>query len=232
MPTPNVLLRHERQLRGWSQGRLAEQIDVPDYYISRWERGEVLPSPYYQQKLCELLGKSAEELGFLQVGPETPLPGTLRLEDGSSVPSVETGISPGNAAPVLTDELTEQASFPPQAVPSSAPLPSSLPEHSSVPAERESFPSTFPALPTTPLHESRRPRQRSVLLRLALVVLLLLIGAGSILFFVVARRPIAAPAIVGQVYLRSSGQFNDATNQGMADQVRVELYTLPEPAAG
>jgi transcriptional regulator with XRE-family HTH domain len=71
MPTPNVLLRHERQLRGWSQVHLAEQIDVPDYYISRWERGEVLPSPYYQQKLCQVFGKTAEELGMLQTAPFT-----------------------------------------------------------------------------------------------------------------------------------------------------------------
>jgi transcriptional regulator with XRE-family HTH domain len=69
MPTPNVLLRHERQLRGWSQAHLAEQIDVPDYYISRWERGEVLPSPYYQQKLCQVFGKTAVELGMLQTAP-------------------------------------------------------------------------------------------------------------------------------------------------------------------
>src|SRR6266516_975200 len=60
MPTPNVLLRHERQLRGWSQAHLAEQIDVPDYYISRWERGEVLPSPYYQQKLCEVFADNKD----------------------------------------------------------------------------------------------------------------------------------------------------------------------------
>src|SRR5712692_10366998 len=66
MQTPNERLRRERQLRGWSQVHLAEQIDVPDYYISRWERGEVLPSPYYQQKLCEIFGKTAEELGMLQ----------------------------------------------------------------------------------------------------------------------------------------------------------------------
>lgn len=71
MPTPNVRLRHERQLRGWSQAHLAEQIDVPDYYISRWERGEVLPSPYYQQKLCEVFGMTAEELGMLQTTPLT-----------------------------------------------------------------------------------------------------------------------------------------------------------------
>lgn len=108
MPQPNLRLKHERQLRGWSQGRLAEQIDVPDYYISRWERGEVLPSPYYQQKLCELLGKSAQELGFLQSGPQTPLPGMLKREDEPGVPSADTGPSHENAAPVLTEDLREQ----------------------------------------------------------------------------------------------------------------------------
>src|SRR5437870_8308879 len=135
MPQPNLRLKHERQLRGWSQGRLAEQIDVPDYYISRWERGEVLPSPYYQQKLCELLGKSAQELGFLQADPQTPLPGTLRVEEGTGVPSADTETSPGNPVPVLTDELREQVLFPPPAASSSAQLPSSLHEHASVPAE-------------------------------------------------------------------------------------------------
>lgn len=67
MPTPNEKLKRERQLRGWSQGVVAEKMGgIPDYYISRWERGEVLPSPFYQQQLCALFGKTAEELGFLQ----------------------------------------------------------------------------------------------------------------------------------------------------------------------
>src|SRR5450432_3112147 len=68
--SPNTHLRRERQLRGWSQAHLAQQIDVPSYYLSRWERGEVSPSPYYQHQLCELFGKSAVELGFLL--PDTP----------------------------------------------------------------------------------------------------------------------------------------------------------------
>ncbi len=72
MPTPNYHLKHERQLKGWSQAYLGEQIDVPGYYISRWERGEVTPSPYYQQQLCHLFGRTAEELGFLQ--PADPGP--------------------------------------------------------------------------------------------------------------------------------------------------------------
>src|SRR5436305_12742482 len=67
MPSPNPYLKRERQLRGWSQSYLAEQIGVADYYISRWEHGKVVPSPYYQQKLCEVFGKTAEELGFLQL---------------------------------------------------------------------------------------------------------------------------------------------------------------------
>jgi transcriptional regulator with XRE-family HTH domain len=62
---PNQRLKRERQLRGWSQAYLAEQIDVPSYYLSRWERRGILPSSFYQQKLCDLFGKSAEELGFL-----------------------------------------------------------------------------------------------------------------------------------------------------------------------
>jgi len=72
MAAPNQHLQHERKLRGWSQAYTAEQIGAPDYYLSRWERGEVLPSPFYQQKLCELFGKTAEELGFLQPVNEPP----------------------------------------------------------------------------------------------------------------------------------------------------------------
>ena len=74
MPVPNAQLRHQRQIRGWSQAYLAQQIDVPDYYISRWERGDVSPGPYYQQKLCELFGKTAQELGFLQQVHQTSHP--------------------------------------------------------------------------------------------------------------------------------------------------------------
>src|SRR2546425_534175 len=88
MAAPNLQLRRERQLRGWSQAYLAEEIGAPgDYYISRWERGEVLPSPLYQQKLCELFGKTAEELGFLQVVDEPSLPEMRRSDEGPRFPS-------------------------------------------------------------------------------------------------------------------------------------------------
>jgi transcriptional regulator with XRE-family HTH domain len=63
---PNQRLREERELRGWSQKYVADQIGADHYYISRWEHGITVPSPYYRQKLCELFGKNAKELGLLQ----------------------------------------------------------------------------------------------------------------------------------------------------------------------
>lgn len=63
---PNAQLKRERELRGWSQSYVADQIDAPyPYYVSRWENGLMIPSPYYRQKLCELFGKNAQELGLV-----------------------------------------------------------------------------------------------------------------------------------------------------------------------
>src|SRR5579864_9035870 len=64
--TPNQRLKAERELRGWSQKYVAEQLGADHYYLSRWERGTAFPSPYYRQKLCVLFDKNAQELGLLQ----------------------------------------------------------------------------------------------------------------------------------------------------------------------
>jgi tetratricopeptide (TPR) repeat protein/transcriptional regulator with XRE-family HTH domain len=64
--SPNQQLKQERELRGWSQNDVARQLDVDHYYLSRWERGQTFPSPYYRQKLCAIFGKNADELGLLQ----------------------------------------------------------------------------------------------------------------------------------------------------------------------
>src|SRR5258706_10807678 len=61
----NQHLREERILRGWSQQYVAEQIGADSYYLSRWEHGKMMPSPYYREKLCALFDKNAKELGFL-----------------------------------------------------------------------------------------------------------------------------------------------------------------------
>ena len=63
---PNNILRRERQLRGWSQQKIAELVGTSEDVVSRWERGERKPSPFFQEKFCVLYGKNAEELGFIQ----------------------------------------------------------------------------------------------------------------------------------------------------------------------
>ncbi|HVB23471.1 MAG TPA: helix-turn-helix domain-containing protein [Ktedonobacteraceae bacterium] len=59
-------LLHERKRRGWSQDDLAEKVGSDTKTISRWESGISLPRPYSRQKLSELFGKDAEELGLFE----------------------------------------------------------------------------------------------------------------------------------------------------------------------
>ncbi len=39
------------------------EIETSKEMVSRWETGERMPSPYYQDKLCILFGMSAADLG-------------------------------------------------------------------------------------------------------------------------------------------------------------------------
>ena len=64
---PNEKIRYQRELRGWSQQRLAELLGTNMDRVSRWECGESSPSPFYREKLCVLFGKDAEELGLLEL---------------------------------------------------------------------------------------------------------------------------------------------------------------------
>ncbi len=77
MTTPipfNEQLRHERELRGWSQADLAGKVGCDTKTVGRWENGDRLPRPYHRQALCELFGKNAEEFGLMQASslPVTP----------------------------------------------------------------------------------------------------------------------------------------------------------------
>lgn len=69
--SPKSLLKMARELRGWSQSYVAEQIGAPaSSYVSRWERGITFPSPYYRVKLCVLFGMNTYELGLLEDAQE------------------------------------------------------------------------------------------------------------------------------------------------------------------
>ena len=78
---PNQFLKEARELRGWSQKYVAEQIGADHYYLSRWERGTASPSPYYRSKLCALFGLDARALGLVADAPG-------KSEDPPAAPAV------------------------------------------------------------------------------------------------------------------------------------------------
>lgn len=63
-------LKHERELRGWTQSYVAEQVGTTQINVSRWENGITAPSPYFRQQLSELFGKSIQELGLISESSE------------------------------------------------------------------------------------------------------------------------------------------------------------------
>jgi tetratricopeptide (TPR) repeat protein/transcriptional regulator with XRE-family HTH domain len=73
LPFP-AQLRYERESRAWSQEKLADKIGCSIKTVARWERGETLPHPSYRSQLCELFGKSVEELGLAPDPASYPIP--------------------------------------------------------------------------------------------------------------------------------------------------------------
>jgi ribosome-binding protein aMBF1 (putative translation factor) len=49
-------VRAHRKAKGWTQAELAARVGVDRSLISRWERGDRLPSPPEEAKLRSLLG--------------------------------------------------------------------------------------------------------------------------------------------------------------------------------
>jgi hypothetical protein len=84
---PNELLRRQRQQRGWSLQRVADEIrrmcerdgrrvGITAHMVGTWERGNKRPSPLYREKLCLLYRENAERLGLIDgpVHAEAPPP--------------------------------------------------------------------------------------------------------------------------------------------------------------
>ena len=55
-------LRYQREEKGLSQRELAFRIGTSSQNISRWERGEVLPSIDFCVKLADFYGITVDEL--------------------------------------------------------------------------------------------------------------------------------------------------------------------------
>ncbi len=58
-------IKQLRQEKLWTQADLASRIETTTISVGRWEKNITRPGLHFQQKLCEIFGKSPEELGFL-----------------------------------------------------------------------------------------------------------------------------------------------------------------------
>jgi LuxR family transcriptional regulator, maltose regulon positive regulatory protein len=97
-------LRVERELRGWSQARVAEAIGTSTRTMVRWEQGEVLPQPFYRERLCELFSKNALELGIQSflAAQSTELHTTV--QSLSTISGTTTPIVPSDNAAISFDQ--------------------------------------------------------------------------------------------------------------------------------
>ena len=77
--SPNKRLIQARLARGWSQEDVASQIGTEGNTVNRWERGRARPRPYFRQKLCDLFGQSAQDLGLVSLLQEQVAPMTASV---------------------------------------------------------------------------------------------------------------------------------------------------------
>src|SRR5437588_9330780 len=82
------LLKAERKLQGWSQAEVAQALGVGIRTVIRWEQGLVMPHPYYLHQLCNLFGKTAEELDLYSGAAENDAPKCLTQESFLVDPSI------------------------------------------------------------------------------------------------------------------------------------------------
>ena len=86
-------LKREREQRGWTQSKVAEQLGTTQITISRWENSITVPTPYYRQKLAELFGKSIQELGFISESNDERTAEASSLSDASDANILSTNSS-------------------------------------------------------------------------------------------------------------------------------------------
>jgi len=91
---PNGILKRMREQQGWSRNYVANQLGTDANTIGRWERGERFPSPYFRQRLCELFGASAQDLGLMPKSTDSSQQGLLHPPaDGQFASSIQSNIT-------------------------------------------------------------------------------------------------------------------------------------------
>lgn len=98
------VLRYERSIRGWTQADVAEKVGSDSRTVRRWEHGKTVPTPYLRQRICQIFGKTATELGLLH--ESLPSPHTEEVAQESLINST--------LAPIPLQDVSD---YPPQQSP-------------------------------------------------------------------------------------------------------------------
>ena len=75
-------IRKSRQEHGWTQAFLAEQARLSPNYVARLERGELGPSLFVANRICEALGIDLEVLVGAPAGAAAPRKSAKRRAAG------------------------------------------------------------------------------------------------------------------------------------------------------
>ena len=156
--------------------------------------------------------------------PLSPLEEIVAHMETMPLPTVSPSLQPIRSStprPIASEATQPTMSAMPQPIVLSAPLPA-------LPTVSEAIPSSAP--------QARRGYSRLPAVLIVLMILALS-GAGLGSLLVLFHPPpvnmrAALPAIVGHVYFLNSGQINESTNQGMDDEVQVDLSNVARPAPG
>ena len=151
-----------------------------------------------------------------------------------ALPVTPTGSAPAIQSPEESYIPTVLISQPPLAISASTPIPATPPERS-VPAPQAASQAprqTQPPPTPVPPVQKRRPGW----LYIALVLLLLVVLAGSAFgaYLIYTRStPAAQSTIVGHAFFLSSGLLSSKnSNQGITDELQINLQNLPDPQLG
>ena len=164
----------------------------------------------------------------LSKAPSIP-PSPVISSSTPALPVTPTGATPGIPSPEESYIPTVLISQPPLAISASTPIPMTHLDPSVSPqAPRQTLP---PPAPVPPV-QKRRPGWLYIGLVAALLVVL--VGSAFGAYFIYTRiTPPAQSTIVGHAFFLSSGLLSsNNSNQGITDELQINLQNLPDPQPG
>ncbi len=171
--------------------------------------------------------------------PLSPMPGHAVLTRPANDASASNFAQAGQKASTPSSHLPHLATLPVtsrKTVPL-APMEQSAFKHTSSPTTPSSpLPLVTRKISPTPPPVKARKRRRRLPVVLTILLLLVLGGAGLGSFLVFFHKVPATdppvPQAVGHIDFLSSGQVSQDSNQGIDDEVQIDLHNLSQPAPG